>query len=219
MVKVERSFPAPESLAREAQKVNGSYCEADVVERLKRDFNDKCYICEMKKLQDPQVEHLLPHFNGKYSERKFDWNNLFWVCGHCNSVKNQRKYDMGIIDCCVEDPEEVLNFRLAKEQVDVVSRDKENEKAVLTAQLIMEVFHLKNSGMRVQKSAMRFKELNLEMNKLYDAIEELEKIPDSQFVQRKLHSLLKKESKFAAFKRNYVRENKDVFPQLIKYIE
>ncbi len=39
MVKVERSFPAPESLAVEAKKKNGSYSSTDVVERLKEDFN------------------------------------------------------------------------------------------------------------------------------------------------------------------------------------
>ena len=91
MVKVERSFPAPESLAKEAQKKNGSYSEPDVIRRLKKDFHDKCYICEMNHLQDPQVEHLLPHKNGKFPERKYDWNNLFWSCGHCNNVKNQQK--------------------------------------------------------------------------------------------------------------------------------
>lgn len=100
MVKVERSFPAPESLAEEAKKVTGRYDKQDVIERLKKDFHNKCYICEMKNLQDPNVEHLLPHKKGKYPERKFDWENLFWSCGHCNSVKNSSKYNEGIIDCC-----------------------------------------------------------------------------------------------------------------------
>ncbi len=111
MVKVERSFPAPESLAVEAAKINGSYKEKDVTERLKKDFHDKCYICEIKGLQDPEVEHLLPHKNGKYPERKFDWNNLFWCCGHCNSIKNNGKYDSGIIDCCNQDPAELMTFK------------------------------------------------------------------------------------------------------------
>ena len=34
MVKVERSFPAPDSLAEEKKKANGSYSEPDVIERL-----------------------------------------------------------------------------------------------------------------------------------------------------------------------------------------
>jgi uncharacterized protein (TIGR02646 family) len=218
MVKVDRTFPAPKSLERESKKKTGSYSEPDVVEQLKKDFHNKCYICEINELQDPQVEHLLPHENGKYPERKFDWNNLFWPCGHCNNVKNQRKYDEGIIDCCKEDPEELIYFGLLNEEVQIYARDKENEKAILTAQLVTEVFNLKNTGMRIYKSEQRFQELNREMNKLYDALEEMNDNPESNFVLRKLKALLRRETKFAAFKRNYIRENQDRFPQLLRYI-
>ena len=69
MVKVERSFPAPASLALESQKANGSYSMPDVVKQLKEDFHNKCYICELNELQDAQVEHLLPHLDGKYPKR------------------------------------------------------------------------------------------------------------------------------------------------------
>ena len=55
MVKVERTFPAPASLEMESKKKNGSYEKKDVIEQLKTDFHNKCYICEMKKLQDPEV--------------------------------------------------------------------------------------------------------------------------------------------------------------------
>ncbi|OAD88176.1 hypothetical protein HMPREF2738_01815, partial [Clostridiales bacterium KLE1615] len=47
MVKVERSFPTPDSLAEEKKKANGSYSEPDVIERLAKDFHNKCYICEL----------------------------------------------------------------------------------------------------------------------------------------------------------------------------
>lgn len=218
MVKIERTFPAPKSLEIEARKASGSYSEPDVVMQLKKDFHNKCYICEMDNLQDPQVEHLLPHMNGKYLERKFDWNNLFWSCGHCNGVKNQKKYEEGIIDCCKSDPEEMISFRLQNEDIQAIARDKENTEAIRTAQLVMEVFNIKNTGMRVYKSEMRLQELNQEMNKLYDSIEEMEKNPDSKFALRKLKSLLSRESRFAAFKRNYVRENQDQYPQLLSYI-
>lgn len=80
MVKINRSFPAPVSLERESQNPSsGSYSEADVIQRLKEDFHNKCYICELSNLQDPEVEHLLPHKNRTYPERVFDWNNLFWA--------------------------------------------------------------------------------------------------------------------------------------------
>ena len=72
--------------------------------------------------------------------------------------------------------------------------------------------------MRDYKRAMRFQELNREMNILYDNLEEMKKNPESKIVMRKLKALLRKESGFAAFKRNYVRENAGRFPQLLQYI-
>lgn len=66
MVKVKRTFPAPASLEIESKKRTGSYEKPDVIRQLRDDFHNKCYICEMKNLQDPEVEHLLPHKNGKY---------------------------------------------------------------------------------------------------------------------------------------------------------
>lgn len=142
----------------------------------------------------------------------------FFACGHCNGVKNQQKYDEGIVDCCNQDPEELINFKLINQDIDVRAKDNTNEKAVLTAMLVGEVFNLKNTGMRVYKSEMRLQELTKEMNKLYDNLEELKKNPDSKVVLRKLRAILRRESAFAAFKRNYIRDNKDRFPQLMIYI-
>ena len=208
MVKIERSSPAPKSLAIEKRKNNGSYNKIDVVKRLINDFHNKCYICELDELQDPEVEHLKPHFNGRYIDRKFDWNNLFWSCGHCNGVKNKRKYEGHIIDCCKIDPEQSIYFRLHNGNIDITAINKEDYDAQLTAELIMEVFNITNSGMRVYKSYIRFEELNKEMNKLYNTLNELMEKPDSAFALKKLCALIRKESRFAAFKRCYIRENK-----------
>lgn len=169
----------------------------------------------MDKLQDPQVEHLLPHKNGKYLDRKFDWNNLFWACGHCNNVKNQNKYDEGIIDCCKTDPEEVISFQLENENVHIFARDEKDKNSLLTAELVTEVFSLRNTSMRVYKSEMRFEALTEEMNKLYDSIEEFQNNPDSRVAKRKIKALLRKESRFAAFKREYIRENHPQYRQLL----
>ncbi len=219
MVKIRRSFPAPASLETESRNPSGgSYTRADVLQRLKEDFHDKCYICEMKELQDPEVEHLLPHKNRTYPERVFDWNNLFWACGHCNKVKNQRKYDEGILDCCDQDPEDVISFRLRETKVIVTAKAEDDSKAVLTAILVEEVFNLKNTAMRDHKRELRFRKLNEEMNVLYDNLEEMKKNPGSRVIMRKLQALLRRESAFAAFKRNYVRENSRQFPQLLQYI-
>ena len=117
MVKIERSKPAPKSLQIAKKKGKGSYRRDDVIDRLREDFHDKCYLCETMGLQDPEVEHRLPHQNGKDLKRKYDWNNLFWSCGHCNNVKNRYYYSKNIIDCCKVDPEELLLFIAADESI------------------------------------------------------------------------------------------------------
>ena len=218
MVKVERSFPAPESLAEEARKANGKYDRQDVIERLKRDFHNKCYICEMKELQDPNVEHLLPHKNGKYPERKFDCENLFCSCGHCNGIKNNNMYDEGIIDCCKQDPEKYLYFHLIDNIVVIDVSDIRDEFQNRTALLITEVFSVKNTGMRTYTSDERLRLLQKEMNILYKQLEKLHNNPDSKVIFRTICSLLKRESAFAAFKRCYVREHADKYPQLQKCV-
>ena len=57
------------------------------------------------------------------------------------------------------------------------------------------------------------------MNILYDNLEELKKNPNSKVTIRKIKALLRRESKFAAFKRNYIRENKKEFADLISFID
>lgn len=166
---------------------------------MRKNFHNECYICEMDNLQDPQVEHLRPHFNGKNIDLKFDWNNLFWSCGHCNSVKNQRKYDEHVIDCCALDPEVKIYFRLCDGNTNVQAVDPEDEDAKMTAELVTEVFNKTNSGMRVYKSNMRFDELNREMNKLYTILEELSKNERSGFLLKQLQVLISAVYAFAKY--------------------
>lgn len=218
MVKVERSYPAPESLAIEAAKKNGSYNEKDVVERLKSDFNDKCYICEIKGLQDPEVEHRLPHKNGKYPERKFDWDNLFLTCGHCNKIKNNGKYDEGIIDCCKQDPEALLKFSFVGDDVDISAIDVDDTQSVLTATLIHETFNLRNTGIRIAACDTRMDELRKAMIVLHRELENYQRKPDSERNRRMMKVLLSRSSAFAAFKRGYVRERLNEYPDLKEYV-
>ena len=191
----------------------------DVIERLEKDFNNKCYICEMKELQDPNVEHLLPHKNGKYPERKFDWEKLFWSGGHCNGIKKNSKYDEGIIDCCKQDPEKYLHFRLKGNEVVIETEDAEDMLQKRTALLVTETFSMKNTGMRTYTSDERLKLLQREMNVLYKQLEKIHKKPASKMTMITIRSLLRRESAFASFKRCYVRDHVMEYPELQKYVE
>lgn len=74
---------------------------------------------------------------------------------------------------------------------------------------------MRNTGIRIHASAMRFNELNKEMNKLFRNLQKAKRNPGSKAVLRKLKALLRRESAFAAFKRNYIRENAKEYEWLL----
>lgn len=205
MIKVDRRKEAPKSLAVEKMKKQGIYNGVDVVKALIEDFDNKCYICGLKGLQEIEVEHRIPHHGD--IDKKFDWNNLFLSCPHCNSVKNKRKYDRGIIDCCVSDPEERLRFYVLGDDIEVIAVHVNDLEAQLTATLMKEVFTQKNTGIRTITCKYRYDELLKQMNLLYRTLEEKRQKPNSRIVDRKLKALLSKSSAFAEFKRCYYREH------------
>lgn len=74
MVKINRTQPAPTSLAAEKKNGTLNYRGKDVVSQLNKDFHGKCYLCEINELQSTQIEHLKPH-HGKDLD-------LIYVCFH-----------------------------------------------------------------------------------------------------------------------------------------
>ena len=214
MVSCDKSSVAPASLVTEKAKgSNGNYRGSDVIEQLKSDFHDKCYICELKGLQDPQIEHLIPHKGN--IDLKFDWGNLFWSCGHCNSIKNNKIYEGKIINCCQEDTEQHIACRYADNDVQIEALDQ-SEVSLLTASLIYNVFNLINTGMRTNNSAVRLKALQEEMNIFFN---ELHRYKDNKSPAntRRVVARLRKSTAFAAFKRSYIRNNSD-YAELQAYV-
>ena len=95
MVYFEKSQPAPDCLEVEKDKAGGDYKCGDVLDRIKTDFKNKCYICGYKEPVTINVEHFRPHKGN--NDLKFQWENLFWSCSHCNNTKLDNYDD--IIDC------------------------------------------------------------------------------------------------------------------------
>ncbi len=61
------------------------YRTGPVYEQIKTDFYEKCYLCEDNEVTSIQIEHFEPHKNDM--TKKYDWNNIFYSCGHCNNIK------------------------------------------------------------------------------------------------------------------------------------
>ena len=92
MIKIERKETPHTQEAmddlQEACDTGRSYNTEHVNQALQEVFHGKCYICENKEATSYQIEHLIPHRGDK--KLKYDWNNLFWVCAHCNNIKSDK---------------------------------------------------------------------------------------------------------------------------------
>lgn len=89
MFNVQRIAPAPACLS------NKIYNDVTVVEELKKMFLGKCYLCEQARLTDPEIEHFVPHEGDEIL--KYDWNNLYYSCSRCNSIKSSTH--INLLDC------------------------------------------------------------------------------------------------------------------------
>jgi hypothetical protein len=75
-----------------------TYRSGEVFEAIKTDFHCKCYLCEDAEVTAPNVEHFEPHRGDP--DKKYDWNNLFYACAHCNNLKQHRFWPL--LNCTVE---------------------------------------------------------------------------------------------------------------------
>lgn len=217
MVKIERTKTPPPSLALEAAKANGSYSNDDVWEQLQKDFGKKCYLCEYDRATSVEIEHLIPHKGDK--ALKFDWENLFFSCAHCNSMKNVRSYDGKILNCCEKDPEKYLIQKLENGHVHVApyAEYQADESTVFTAQLLTECFEKRNTKARIHECQVIVDELTKTMDVLYRTLDAYKKMPEGKPL-RTLRAMLDRSYKFAGFSRTYVRMHLDEYPALAQYV-
>ena len=215
MVKVERSSIAPASLEKEKLNKSNKYGEKDVIHQLKKDFNGKCYLCEIDKLQSAEVEHLKPH-HGTDRDLMFDWNNLFYCCSHCNSMKNKKEYEENIIDCCKTEPEKYISQNYKEGHVSVKPLN-DTKEAEVTAKLIEECFEKRNTGIREIECDTRVEALQETMNTLHKTLQKYKENPNKRYMGA-LRGMLNRGYKFAGFTRTYVREHIEDYPELEEYI-
>lgn len=141
MINIIKSQPAPLCLSVEKKKASGDYKCGEVLKRLNEDFNNKCYLCEEKEPSTINVEHFIPHKGD--IDLKFEWNNLFLACSHCNNIK-LAKYD-NIINCTdtnlkVTDLLQFIINPFPKEKVQIKSLSSDI-KTEQTAKLLDEIYN------------------------------------------------------------------------------
>lgn len=224
MIKVERKETekakrAVNSLAAEKTK-NGAYNTPEVNEALREMFHGKCYICENKQITSYQIEHLIPHQGN--IELKYDWNNLFLSCAHCNNIKLD-KFDP-IIDCTKENVEELIAFRktgyFGTDEKLCFDRMDSRIETVNTVKLLQEVYYGSTPQKKMEAKILR-RILRKELSDFKEYVREYKEAENEE--KEDLKALLKQHlgdgSPFAAFKRWLIRDNKEAYPELSAYID
>ena len=215
MVRIERKDTekakvAIASLAAEKAKNSGTCNTPEVNEALAETFHKKCYICENREVGSWEIEHLQPHLGNK--DLKFDWNNLFWACRHCNNTKSDTYTP--ILDCTKVDVDDFIAFRL-KIHLDpdsLIFEPVEHSCATENTCRLLDDVHY---GHTVQKKM----EAKMIRKRIVRALFELEQyIRDyrdtsgelKKDIAAKIMLELKNTSEFAAFKRWYIRDHLDL---------
>lgn len=203
-------------------KQSGSSCNTENVNKaLKEVFHGKCYICENKEATSYQIEHLIPHRN-KNVELKYDWNNLFWSCAHCNNIKSD-KYEP-ILDCTQEEVERLIAFRKkgyfgTDEKLEFIPLVEDNEFVENTVSLLKAVYYGVTPQKEIEAKIIR-KALRKNISEFKEYVREYQEAEDKE-EKEDIGELLKRElrdsSAFTAFKRWLIWDN-EMYSDIEKYI-
>ena len=224
MIKVERKSSekaekAIESLRREKAR-SGSYNTPEVNAALREMFHGKCYICENKQITSYQIEHLVSHRGN--ADLKYDWNNLFLACAHCNNTKLDI-YEP-IIDCTKDNVEALIAFRrtgyFGTDEKLLFEKLDDRIEVENTIKLLQEVYYGSTPQKKMESTILR-RMLRKELSAFKEYVREYHEAEDEE--KEDLKYLLQKElrdsSPFAAFKRWLIRDNREVYAELLGYIE
>lgn len=142
MITLTKSMPAPNCLANEKASGSSNYRLTEVLDRLKYDFKNKCYLCEYKEPSTINVEHFIPHRGNR--DLMFEWNNLFFVCAHCNNIKSD-KYD-NILNCVLpeDDVDNKVHLKMdpfPKKKVEITANGSEEVRTKSTVELLEKIYN------------------------------------------------------------------------------
>lgn len=144
MFNVSRVAAAPSCLARNI------YNDPTVVAVLKPMFFGKCYLCEQIDLADPEIEHFVPHQGNDLL--KYDWSNLFYACGRCNSIKGAGHINLlNCTDSSINVTQEIEHILPGLSSEKVIVRPHSltpSQETINTVALLDECYNLDNTGLR-----------------------------------------------------------------------
>jgi hypothetical protein len=215
MIYLPKSQPAPDCLALEKNKVSGTYNCITVNERLKTDFKNKCYICENKEPHSINIEHFSPHKGDV--DLKFDWNNLFYCCAHCNNIKLAISTYDNILNCTIETDKVDLKIKYLINpfpgELTVISAIDNTPKVNNTVSLLKAVYNGTTTQKKIESANIRSK-LLIEIRKFQDLLFEYfddgYNEEEREDIKNQIIRHLRPTSNFTAFKKWIVWGNENL---------
>lgn len=221
MINITKRKEAPQSLAKEKAKANGSWREEDVVLALFEDSHNKCYLCEDTLLTTINVEHF--HEHGGDKDLKFDWNNLHYACGHCNYTKNDtfKKRDSNLLNCAnpeclvdywiiyrLEEDDKLIAHAVIKQnpKANVSKYQKETDNTIL---LLDRIYNGTGTAIRNREAANLLTRVQLEIVSFKETLIKYifaKETLSKEGYKTELGNAIADSSPFAAFKRWILRD-------------
>ncbi|WP_343693191.1 hypothetical protein [Chitinophaga sp.] len=215
MIFSAKSQPPPPSLATEKKKASGSYRCDDVLDTIKKDFYNKCYICEQSEPITINIEHFVPH-RGNH-DLKFEWANLYYACGHCNNTKLARPMFDDILDVTNANHEADKKVRYhinpyPKENAEF--QPMENTEIVNNTVVLLDAVYNGTTTLKTIEAAnlrsLLLKEIRLFQGLLFDYYDETYTAEEKESIKNKIIRHLRPASNFTAFKRWVIRDNENI---------
>ena len=226
MVFFKKADIEPSALGIERLKPKcGNYREPTIIQAIKDDFFDKCYVCESKGLTSINIEHFAPHKDIDMV-RKYSWSNLFWSCSHCNTIKSSN-YDGKLLNCTIKehDVDTIIKYELdnranRNEDKILISSVDTDIKTMNTIELLNKVYK-GTTDLNKHHSAVIRNEIFDEVFTFKTALEKYI-IMDDEY-KKDLHLFyikrgLSNKSPYSAFKRSIIRNN-PLYSSLIIHID
>ncbi|MDR0380877.1 MAG: HNH endonuclease [Oscillospiraceae bacterium] len=207
MIKIQKR-PLPSDVVIKREK---DYRSGPVFQMLVADCHNKCYICEDSLHTSPNVEHRISHKHAP--ALKYDWENLFLSCSHCNNIKGD-KYD-GMIDPAQCDPEQVIALSMGLDdelrEVVIVSKTGGDEAVDITVALLNAVYNGTHTDMKKYACQQLKNKISNELAWFQQKLDDYKNHPGDD-TKAAVAGRISEDALFAAFKRKRVREDPQLAP-------
>lgn len=224
MIHFAKSPAAPPCLETEKAKAKGDYKCGNVLELLKTDFKNKCYLCEVKEPHSINVEHFRPH-KKKNKDLEFDWNNLFYCCGHCNNTKLAKPEYDEILNCTIEtdgvDTKIKYEIKPYPKEKAIITALENEPQVNNTVNLLDEIYNGRTILKKIESANIRSKllfEIRVFQDLLIEFFDDGFTQEEREEIKNKISRHLKPASNFTAFKRWIIRGNEELLEEFGEFV-